>query len=308
VEVIAENSPYKGRKIVVYTSDMIESLICTYALAFANDGLRQNQRHIGQRCILLQSALIRTVLDSSIKEDCGIAPQIQEIAQKHYMNAVEVIEELGFRCSVPNRIATKQDIAAFLKVPTTALNYFLHKHKREIQPKRLPISTIRAIGSKAKRMNGYSMDDVAKIVVGINSGRSIEIKDKLFDQAGALAKPARAGVADWKSTFANIFSGLGFCCDYPIGSYTVDYFVSSLSLVLECHNLAPKPEYGSKEEKERTAVITQRYDLIRFDREISIEQLFNGILYFKFGKEKRVFRVGRDKFMEQILSGQRIEA
>jgi very-short-patch-repair endonuclease len=279
-----------------------------YAFAFVEEQLRENQKHIGKRCVFLLGALVRTALDSAIKEACGIAPQIQEIAQKHYMNAVEVIEELGFRCSVPNRIATKQDIAAFLKVPTTALNYFLHKHKREIQPKRLPISTIRAIGSKAKRMNGYSMDDVAKIAVGINSDRSIEIKARLFGQAGALAKPIRAGVVDWKSTFANIFSGLGFYCDYPIGSYTVDYFVSSLSLVLECHNLAPKPRYGSKEEKERTAVITQHYDLIRFDRSISIEQLFNGILYFKFGKEKRAFRVGKDIFMEQILSEQRIEA
>ena len=48
VEVVAPNSHYKGRKIAIYTAEMVENLICCYALAFANGCLRENQKHIGK--------------------------------------------------------------------------------------------------------------------------------------------------------------------------------------------------------------------------------------------------------------------
>jgi len=51
VKVVATNSPYKGRKIVVYTAETIETLISTYALALAHETLRPNQKHIGKRCV-----------------------------------------------------------------------------------------------------------------------------------------------------------------------------------------------------------------------------------------------------------------
>ena len=96
VEVIAEGSPYYGRKIVVYTSETIEALIRTYALAFINDGLRKNQIHIGKRSVSLSISLVRTVLDASIKEACGLFPNIQQIAQGNYIDAVKLIQEFGF--------------------------------------------------------------------------------------------------------------------------------------------------------------------------------------------------------------------
>ena len=46
VEVLAKNSPYQGRKIVIYDSAIIENLIRSYVLALANRKLRENQRHI----------------------------------------------------------------------------------------------------------------------------------------------------------------------------------------------------------------------------------------------------------------------
>ncbi len=46
IKVVAENSPHKGRDITVYESAFIESFIRGYALALANDVLRQNQKHI----------------------------------------------------------------------------------------------------------------------------------------------------------------------------------------------------------------------------------------------------------------------
>jgi hypothetical protein len=68
IEVIAESSPYYGRNIVVYTSATIETLIRTYASAFMNDALRKHQIHVGKRSVALLISLVRTVLDTAIKE------------------------------------------------------------------------------------------------------------------------------------------------------------------------------------------------------------------------------------------------
>jgi hypothetical protein len=48
VEVVAKNSPHKGREITIYDSSIIENLIRFYILAFANNKLRENQKHIGE--------------------------------------------------------------------------------------------------------------------------------------------------------------------------------------------------------------------------------------------------------------------
>ncbi len=46
VKVVAENSPHKGRNIVVYDSNIIENLIRGYSLALASHSLKTNQRHM----------------------------------------------------------------------------------------------------------------------------------------------------------------------------------------------------------------------------------------------------------------------
>ena len=97
VEVVAKNSPHKGRPITVYDSSFIESFIRGYALAFANDVLRPNQRHIGKRCVTLQSALTRSAIDIAIKQACGLSPNIQQTAQKNYIDAVKLIKDFGFK-------------------------------------------------------------------------------------------------------------------------------------------------------------------------------------------------------------------
>jgi hypothetical protein len=68
VEVVAKNSPHKGREITIYDSSIIENLIRFYILAFANNKLRENQKHIGERCAILSASLIKTALDAAIKE------------------------------------------------------------------------------------------------------------------------------------------------------------------------------------------------------------------------------------------------
>ncbi len=68
IKVTAKNSPHKGKKIVVYDIQFIESFITGYALAFASNTLESEQMAIGERCMSLQSALISNALDASIGE------------------------------------------------------------------------------------------------------------------------------------------------------------------------------------------------------------------------------------------------
>ncbi len=68
IKVTAKNSSHKGKKIVVYDIQFIESFITGYALAFASGELKPDQISIGERCMSLQSALISNVLGNSIKE------------------------------------------------------------------------------------------------------------------------------------------------------------------------------------------------------------------------------------------------
>jgi len=166
VKVVAKNSPHKGRKIVVYNSNIIETIIRTYVIASGHNALHKNQLHIGKRCSILVCALTRAALEASIKQACGLTTNIQQTAQKNYIDAVKLIKDFGFTCSVGDDIAIKKDITQFLSVPESTLNSFLRKHKSDIQPIRLDSATIRSFGGKASRMNGYHLDDVTKIALG----------------------------------------------------------------------------------------------------------------------------------------------
>jgi hypothetical protein len=144
-----------------------------------NDVLRENQKHIGKRCVILQSSLVRTALETAIKEACGLSPNIQQTAQQNYIDAVKLLQDFGFTCSAPNDIATKKDITRFLDIPESTLNSFL---KNEIQPIQLDSATIRSFGGKASRMNGYKLDDVTKIALGMDSVIGIKLKKQVFGQ------------------------------------------------------------------------------------------------------------------------------
>ena len=165
VKVTAANSPYKGRYITVYTSDTIEAIIRAYAQALPNEVLRANQRHIGTRCMTLVCAFILTSLEAAIKEACGLPVDILKTAQQHYLYAVTLLKAQGFTFSVPNDIATKKDLIGHFGVTARLLNDFLKKSRDEITPIKLERSTIRAIGSSAPTMNGYSAENVGKIAL-----------------------------------------------------------------------------------------------------------------------------------------------
>jgi very-short-patch-repair endonuclease len=282
VEVVARNSPHCHREIVVYTTQTIKSLIHTYALAFINDGLRQNQVHIGKRAIALSISLVQTALDVAIKQACGLSPNIQQTAQKNYIDAVKLVKDFGFTCSVGDDIAIKKDITQFLDVPESTLNSFLRKHKNDIKPIQLESAAIRSFGGKASRMNGYHIDDVTKMALGMDTVKGIELKKRLFGQIGRFAKPETSAEVQWREVLSKVFEGFDLHFNYPIGPYKVDFFVATLMLVLECNGYCHR-YYDPKQEKEREKLIIQRYSLVRFHHKVSLETLFNGILQAKSG-------------------------
>jgi very-short-patch-repair endonuclease len=282
VEVIARNSPHCNRAIVVYTTQTIKSLIHTYALAFINDGLRKNQVHIGKRAIALSISLVQTALDIAIKQACGLYTNIQQTAQNNYIDAVKLIKDFGFTCSAPNDIAIKKDITQFLEVKPSTLNSFLRKHKSDIKPIQLDSATIRSFGSKASRMNGYHIDDVTKMALGIDSVIGIKLKTQVFGQISSFIKPETSAEVQWREVLSKVFEGFDLHFNYPIGPYKVDFFVAKLMLVLECNGYCHR-YYDPKQEKEREKLILKRYSLVRFHQKISLETLFNGILQAKPG-------------------------
>jgi hypothetical protein len=158
-------------------------LIRAYAFALASDKLRKAQHHIGKRCVFLMGSLVRTALDVAIKQACGFSPNIQQTAQKNYIDAVKLIKEFGFTCSAGDDIAIKKDITQFLKVPESTLNSFLRKHKNDIQPIQLDAATIRSFGGKASRMNFCHFDQREKSIAAPRFLPLVEmtsVQDNLF--------------------------------------------------------------------------------------------------------------------------------
>ncbi len=235
VKVVAENSPHKGRNITVYDSIFIENLIRAYSLALASHSLKKTQIHVGDRCVTLACSLIRTALETAIKEACGIPINIQTTAQKNYTDIIELMKESGLKCSVSDDMAIKTDITDFLDIPLSTLNSFLTKHRKTIKPIKLDRETIQAIGSKALRMNGYHIQDVGTIALGMDSVVGIGLKEKMFGSVSRLASFETKGEIEWQQVLAEIFAGFSFYHNYQIGPYRVDFYVKELNLILECN-------------------------------------------------------------------------
>ncbi len=164
----------------------------------------------------------------------------------------------------------------------------MYKHKNEIKPTRLDTATIRSIGRKASRMNGYPLDEVAKIAFGMDTEIGIELKKRMFGQIGTFANPHTKDEIQWRKVFAEVFKGFDLHCNYPIGKYRVDFYVAKMGLVLECNGFSHR-YYNPQEEAKREKIITNRYALVRFHPHISLETLVNGILQAKAGKVIRLY-------------------
>ena len=133
VKVTAENSPHKGINIIVYDTTMIEMFIFAYSMAFVHRKLRENQRHIGERSVILLKALVITALKVAIQQACGITPNIQQTVQEQ---CIKLMKQFGLKASFPKEeIYTKKDIINFLDKPISTLNTYLKTHN--IPPKNL---------------------------------------------------------------------------------------------------------------------------------------------------------------------------
>ena len=288
VQVEANNSPYKGRNIIVYDAKMIEMLISAYALALANRALKENQKHIGERCVILLKSLVKTALETAIKEACGFVPEVQKTAQKNFDDYAKILKDAGFIFSVEGKIATKQDIIRFTKANPHTLEYFLHKYGHEIKPINLNAKMIQSLGVKARRMNGYSVEDVAKITFWMDTEKSVELKKRMFGNIGGYAKPKIKDEIGWRNVLAKIFEGFDLRYNYPIGNYRADFFVPEFGLVLECNGDCHR-SYDQYEEQKRDKFISEKYCLIRFHNRIEIEALFNAILKAKRGNVIKLY-------------------
>ncbi|MDM8569386.1 DUF559 domain-containing protein [Thiotrichales bacterium HSG1] len=286
VKVIATNSPYQGRNITVYGSNFIESFIRGYSLALANRKLRPNQIHIGERCVILQSALARSAIDNVIQQACGITPNIQQTVQEQ---CIKLMKQFGLQASFPEEIYTKKDIIKFLDKPASTLNNYLKKHN--IPHEKIDHETIKAQGGKANRMNGYNVEAVSKIVLGMDSVVGIELKKQIFGNTGTLVRTDTKGEIEWQQVLAQVFDGFGFHHNYSFGSYRVDFFIKDLKLILECNGYDNHRYYNQQEEKEREQLLKQNYSIIRFHHKITLEQLFNGILKTKMGKVVKLYDI-----------------
>ncbi|KOR30949.1 hypothetical protein TI05_13220 [Achromatium sp. WMS3] len=138
-------------------------------------------------------------------------------------------------------------------------------------------------------MNGYPMEEVTKIVLGMNTEVGIDFKNKFFGKIGAaFVKPQTTDEVQWRKTLSKIFRRFRLYFNYLIGKYRVDFFVAELNLVLECNGFSHK-YYNPEEEDKREQVITKQYALVRFAPEISLETLINGILQAKIGTVIRLY-------------------
>ena len=286
IKVVAKNSPHQGRNIVVYSTSFIESFIRGYSLALAHRKLRPNQVHIGERCVILQSSLVKTALEVAIKEACGLPSNIQASAQKNYTDIVELMKESGLKCSVSDEIAIKTDITHFLDIPLSTLNGFLSKRRNEIKPIQLDRETIRAIGSKALRLNGYHIQDVGTIALGMDSVIGIDLKEKM--SVSSLAKFDTQGEIEWQQVLTEIFAGFSFYHNYQIGNYRVDFYVKELDLILECNGYDSHANYNQVYEVKREQFLNN-YRVVRFHHQIDLKTLFNGILRAKMGTITKLY-------------------
>ena len=143
-------------------------------------------------------------------------------------------------------------LSKLLEVPLTAIS-------RDIKLIQLNYATIKQAGLKATRLNGYSMEDVGKIVLGIDSVIGLELKQKVFGEVEELPD------IDWKKALPKVFAGFNLQQNYVVGKYTVDYFVEELQLVLE---------FGQDDNKQKEQYIRQHYGLVNFTPDIEVTHFY----------------------------------
>ena len=79
------------------------------------------------------------------------------------------MKQFGLKTSFPeDKLYTKKDIINFLEKPLGTVSSYIRKHN--IPHENINYQTIKANGGKANRMNGYNLESVSRIVLGMDSG------------------------------------------------------------------------------------------------------------------------------------------
>jgi very-short-patch-repair endonuclease len=275
--VIQDDQSVKDCLIKFYTQKGLNRSSCIYLFS---------QQGYAMLCKLLKSDLAKQIYKQMVREYFRMVETLE--TQVHNIEA-SLIREMGFKSSLPN-IATKKDIVSFLKIPISTLDNFLRKYKSEIQPILLDHATIEKSGSKAFRLYGYKMEDVAKIVMGMDTAIGIEIKKRVFGDVARFTNFQPKDEIQWHNAFCRAFDGLGLHHNYSIDQYKADFFVQDLMLVLECNGYCHR-YYNAEQETIREKVITEKYGykLVRFHHKASWQALMNAILKVKLGETIRVY-------------------
>jgi very-short-patch-repair endonuclease/phage regulator Rha-like protein len=267
------HSAQREHIVYAFTTSETEFLI----MDFSGPKARKKKLEILQRLQSIEADVLKGSFDQA--------------RQKASMwDGVKLLKEFGFTCSLPNNIATKKDIVAFLKVPESTLNNFLRKQGSEIKPISLDRVAIKNLGLNAPRLYGYSMEDVSKIVMGMDTAIGIEIKQKMFGNVSRFVNLQPKDETQWHNAFLRTFDSLDLHHNYPIDQYRVDFFVQDLMLALECNGYGHR-YYNQEEEAKREDVITKKYGykLVRFHHKASWQALMNAVLKVKLGETIRVY-------------------
>lgn len=206
---------HKGLTINVCQANMINTIARAYSRAYLQGKLRKNQTHIGKHCAILRDAMADAALEQIIFDACDYKPQIAltQRASSHYQNALHQLKVSGFKSSLPD-VATKKDLVNFLRVPQSTLNSFLSKHSYQIKPIKLDRRAIQQAGCRASRMNGYKLHDVVKIVFGMDTEVTADLKRRMFGELGTFAKMDSRGEVEWREILREVFSGFELHTNY----------------------------------------------------------------------------------------------
>ena len=164
------------------------------------------------------------------------------------------MKQFGLKTSFPeDKLYTKKDIIAFLEKPLGTVSSYIKKHN--ITHENIDYQTIKANGGKANRMNGYNLEAISKIVLGMDSVIGIELKKQIFGNVGTLVKADTKDEVEWQQVLAQVFEGFGFHHNYTFGSYRVDFFIQDLNLILECNGYDNHRNYNQQEELQREKLL-----------------------------------------------------
>jgi phage regulator Rha-like protein/very-short-patch-repair endonuclease len=275
IGVMVEIGSSAQRKQIIYalTRQQTELLI----MDFSGPKAREKKFAIVKRLHAIENSLTQGFYEDALQKATT-------------WDGVQLLKDFGFTCSLPNNIAIKKDLVAFLKVPESTINNFLRKQGSEIKPISLDRITIKNLGSKAPRLYGYKMEDAAKIVIGMDTAIGIEIKRRMFGDVARLANLQPKDEIQWHNAFLRAFDGLGLCHNYQLEQYRVDFFVQDLMLALECNGYAHR-YYDPEQEAVREKIITEKYGykLVRFHHKASWQALMNAVLRVKLGETIRVY-------------------